>query len=106
MLFLIFPRRPQLPALKLQLSDALMLHGQRLASAALALLLRFKLTDPAPDGAFTKPHVFTDLADAQALGFDHLCDLKLEARVKDSSGFCCVHCCRHLGLKKPIVVSF
>ena len=51
------------------------------------VLLRFKLTDPAPDGAFTKPHVFTDLADAQALGFDHLCDLKLKARVKDSSRF-------------------
>jgi hypothetical protein len=38
-----------------------MLRGQRLARAALALLLRFKLTGPTPDGAFTKFHVFTDL---------------------------------------------
>ena len=83
-----------------------MLRGQRLACAALALLFSFKLADPAPDGTFAKLHVFTDLADAQALGFDHLCDLELEAGVKVSSGFLGVHCCCHLGLKKPIVVSF
>jgi hypothetical protein len=64
------------------------------------------LADPAPDGTFAKLHVFTDLADAQALGFDHLSDLELEARVEGSSGFWSIHCCRHLGLKKPIVVSF
>ena len=83
-----------------------MLCGQRLASAALALLLRFKLADPASDSTFAKIHVFTDLADAQALGFDHLSHLELEACVKDSSRFWVVHCCCHLGLKKPIVVSF
>ena len=64
-----------------------MLCGQRLASAALALLLRFKLADPASDSTFAKIHVFTDLADAQALGFDHLSHLELEACVKDSSRF-------------------
>ena len=41
-----------------------MLHGQRLASAAFTLLLRFELTDPAPDGTFAKLLVLTDLADA------------------------------------------
>jgi hypothetical protein len=46
---------------------ALMLYAQRLASAALDLRFRFKLADPAPDGAFAKFHVFTDLSDAQAL---------------------------------------
>ena len=83
-----------------------MLCGQRLACAALALLLRFKLADPAPDRTFAKFHIFADLADAQALGFDHLGDLELETSVKDSAGFFGVHCCCHLGLKKPNVVSF
>ncbi len=64
-----------------------MLGSQRLAGAALALLFSFKLTDPVPDGTFTKPHVFADLVDAQALAFDHLSDLELEAGVKGSSGF-------------------
>jgi hypothetical protein len=41
-----------------------MLHGTRLAGAALALGFRFKLADPAPDGTFAKFHVLTDLADA------------------------------------------
>ena len=57
-----------------------MLRGQRLADPALALLFRIKLTHPAPDGTFTKFHIFTDLTDAQALGFDHLRYLELEAR--------------------------
>lgn len=83
-----------------------MLHGQRLASAALALLLRNKLTDPAPDRAFAKLHVFADLADAQALGFDHLSDLELETSVKDSAGFFGVHCCCHLGLKNLSLCLF
>ena len=82
-----------------------MLHGQRLASAALALLLRFKLADPTPDGTFAKFHIFADLTDAQALDFDHLSYLQLEAGIKGSSGFLIVHVCRHLGLIKPIVVS-
>jgi hypothetical protein len=41
-----------LPVLLLQLPDALMLCGQRLASATLALLFSFKLADPAPEGTF------------------------------------------------------
>lgn len=36
--------------------DVLMLRCQRLADTALALLLRVKLTDPAPDGTFAKRH--------------------------------------------------
>ena len=87
-------------------ATALVLCRERFADAALALLLRFKLTEPAPDGAFAKLHVFAYLADAQALNFDHLSYLELEACVKGSSGFLIVHFCRHLGLKKPIVVSF
>ena len=83
-----------------------MLRGQRLASAALALLFCFKLIAPAPDGTFTKFYVFTDLSDAQALVFDHLSYLQLKAGIKGSSVFMVVHFCRHLGLKKPIVVSF
>lgn len=83
-----------------------MLRCQRLACPALALLLSFKLVDPAPDGTFAKLHVFADLADTQALVLYHLSDLELEACVKVSSGFWGVHCCCHLGLKKPIVVSF
>ena len=82
-----------------------MLCCQRLAGTAFTLLLRFELADPASDGTFAKPHVFADLADAQALAFDHLRDLELEAGIKGSSRFLGVHCCRHLGLKKPIVVS-
>jgi hypothetical protein len=83
-----------------------MLYGQRLAGAALALLFRFKLADPAPDGTFAKFHVLTDLADAQALGFNHWSDLQLEARIKGSLRFLVVHAGGHLGLKKPIVVFF
>ena len=82
-----------------------MLHCQRLAGTAFTLLLRFELADPASDGTFAKLHVFANLADAQALAFDHLSDLQLKARVKGSSGFLIVHVCQHLGLKKPIVVS-
>ena len=82
-----------------------MLRGQRLASAAFTLLLHFELADPESDGTFAKLHVFADLADAQALSFDHLSDLQLEAGVKGSSGFLSAHVCRHLGLKKPVVVS-
>ena len=33
-----------------------MLRRQRLADTALALLLRIKLTDPAPDGTFAELH--------------------------------------------------
>ena len=36
--------------------DVLMLRCQRLAGTALALLLRVKLSDPAPDGTFAKRH--------------------------------------------------
>ena len=39
---------------------------KRLASAALTMLLRFKLADPTPDGTFAMLHAFTDLVDAQA----------------------------------------
>jgi hypothetical protein len=53
-----------------------MLHGQRLAGATLAL------------------------------GFNHWSDLQLEARIKGSLRFLGVHVGGHLGLKKPIVVSF
>ena len=81
-----------------------MLCRERFACAALALLLRFKLTASAPDGTFAKLHVFTDLADAQALNFDHLSHLQFKAGVKGSSGFLVVQFCRRLGLKKPIVV--
>ena len=83
-----------------------MLRSLRLADTTLALLLRVKLTDPASDGTFAKLHVFTNATDAQALSFDHLCYLELEAGVKGSSGFLVVHFCRHLGLNKSIVVSF
>jgi hypothetical protein len=83
-----------------------MLHGQRLAGATLALLFRFKLADTAPDGTFAKFHVLTNLADAQALGFNPLGDLQLEVRIKGSLRFLVVHVGGHLGLKKFIVVSF
>ena len=83
-----------------------MLRSQRLASTAMTLLFRFKLTDPAPDGTFAKLHVFTDLADAQALGFDHLSYLELETCVKGSSGFWGIHCCRHLGFKNLSLCLF
>ena len=82
-----------------------MLCCQRLAGTAFTLLLRFELADPALDGALAKFHVTADLTNAQALNLDHLRYLELEARVKGSSGFLIVHVCRHLGLKKPIVVS-
>ena len=83
-----------------------MLCGQRLAGTALALLFRLKLADPAPDSTFAKLHVFTDLADAQALGFDHLSYLELEACVNGSSGFLIVHFCRRLGLKNLLLCRF
>ena len=79
---------------------------ERFADAALALLLRVKLTEPAPDGAFTKVQILADMTNTQALNFDHLSYMELEACVKGSSGFLIDHFCRHLGLKKPIVVSF
>ena len=82
-----------------------MLRCEGFADATLPQLVRFKLRDPAPDGALTQLHIFADLADTESLDFDHLCDLELEARVKDSSGFLLVHFYRRLGLKKPIVVS-
>ena len=76
-----------------------MLHCERFAYAALAQLLRFKLRDPAPHGALSYLHIFADLANTQALDFDHLSNLELEARVKDSSGFLLIHYYRRLGLK-------
>jgi hypothetical protein len=83
-----------------------MLRSQRLSGAALALLLRFELVDPAPDGTFAKFHVFTDLTDAQALDFDHLSYLQLEAGIKGSSGFLVIHFCRHLGLENLSLCLF
>ena len=83
-----------------------MLCSQRLASAALALLFCFELTDPAPDSTFTKFYVFTDMTDAQTLDFDHLSYLPFKAGIKSSLIFLVVRFCRHLGLKKPIVMSF
>jgi hypothetical protein len=59
-----------------------------------------------PDGTFAKFHILSDLADAQALNFDHLRDLQLEACIKGSSRLLVVHVGCHLGLKKPIVVFF
>lgn len=76
-----------------------MLRCQWFVYAALAQLLRFKLCDPAPDGALTNFHILADLADTESLDFDLLCDLELESRVRDSSGFLLVHLCRRLGLK-------
>ena len=89
-----------MPVLGFQLLDALVLGRERFADAALALLLCLKLTEPAPDGALTKGHVFADLTNAQALHFDHLRHLKLEICVKRPSGFLIVHFYRYLGLKK------
>ena len=83
-----------------------MVCRERFADAALALLLRVNLTEPAPDGAFAKVHIFADLTDTQALDIDHSHHLELEVRVKGSSGFLIVHSYCHLGLKKPVVVSF
>ena len=83
-----------------------MVCRERFADAALALLLRVNLAEPAPDDAFAKVHIFADLTDTQALDFDHSHHLEHGVRVKISSGFLLVHFCWHLGLKKPIVVSF
>ena len=60
---------------------ALVLCSQWLTYATLPLLLRFELAEPAPDGALTKLHVFADLVDAQALDFDHLRYMELEAGI-------------------------
>ena len=78
--------------------------SQRLARTALASLLRFEFSAPAPDGTSSKLHVFADLADAQAVDCDHLRILQLASKV--FRGFLGVHFFRHLGLKKPLVVSF
>jgi hypothetical protein len=93
----------RLAVFQLQLPDALMLWCERLAYAALALLLRVELTESAPDDTFAKPHDFAVLTNAQALDFDHLSYLEFDACVKGSSGLLVVHVYRHL--KKPIVVS-
>ena len=85
---------------KLGLANALVLGGDGLADTAQAGLLSFKLTDPAPDGAFHKVQVLADLLETQALDFDHLNDLEFEACVKASSGFLILHVLRHLGLEK------
>ena len=63
-----------------------MIRRQRLADTALALLLRVKLTDPAPDGTFAKRH--------------SPCGL----RQKFFKIFV-VQFCSCLGLKKTIVVA-
>ncbi|UUZ62778.1 hypothetical protein LP417_23225 [Polaromonas sp. P1-6] len=89
-----------MPVLGLQLTNALLLCRDGFANATLARLLGFKLSEPAPDGAFTQIHVLADLADAQSLSFDHLNHLELEARIKGSSGFLIFHVLRHSGLKK------
>ena len=86
--------------------DALVVCRKRFADAALALLLRINLAEPAPDGAFAKVHIFANLTDTQTLDFDHLHHLELEVRVKGSLGFLLVHFLCHLGLKKLIVMSF
>jgi hypothetical protein len=80
--------------------------SQQLASAALSVLHRFKLTDSAPDRTFAKLPDFADLAHPQAVNFDHLSDLQREAGVSDSSQFLILHFCRHLGLKKLSLYPF
>jgi hypothetical protein len=67
---------------------------------------RFKWVNPAFDGAFIKLHFLTKLLDAQALGFGYLRRLSPETCAKDTPGFSDIHLHRHLGLKKPTVVSF
>ena len=88
-----------MPIFSFELPDALVLRGEGLAYSVLPQLFRFKLCDPAPDSALTNLHIFADLANTQALDFDHLSNLELEARVKDSSGFLLIHYYRRLGLK-------
>ena len=69
--------------------------AKRLADAVLSQLLCLELTEPAPDGGGSKAHVFADLPNTQALGFDHLNNLQFKAGVEDSSGFRIAHvCCR------------
>ena len=77
----------QLAVFALQLAHALALCGQGLGDAALPQLLSFELHELAPDAGGTQAHIFADLPNAQALGFEHLNDLQFEAGVKDSSGF-------------------
>lgn len=77
--------------LALQLANALVLCTQGFANAALPQLFGLELKQPAPDGGGAQAHIFTDLTDAQALNFDHLDDLQLEAGVKESFGFGIVH---------------
>ena len=90
---------------KLELANALVLGSDGIANTRQTGLLGFKLGEPAPDDTFHEVHVFADLSNTQALSLNHLNDLEFEARVKASSGFLILHVLRHLGLKKPIVVS-
>ena len=50
-----------------------------------------ELVKPTSDGAYSELHVFLYLVDAQALGFDHLYDLQLEAGIKYSFRFRVAH---------------
>ena len=62
-----------------------MFSCQRPANATVTGLLCLKLNELALHGAVTKLHVFADLGDAQALGFNHLYDLEFKVCVKYSS---------------------
>ena len=61
-----------------RLANALVFCRQWLAYAATAGPLSCKLAQQAPDGALSKLHVFAQLANTQALRFNHLSNLQLE----------------------------
>ena len=63
-----------------------MLDGQGLANAGLTEFFGIGLCQPAPHGRLAQPHIPAHLTDIEPLDADHLNDLQLEARVKDSPG--------------------
>jgi hypothetical protein len=71
-----------LPVLRLELSDALLLGGQRLAKPRPTSRLLVELLDLPADRALDKIHVAAHLAYAQPLVTDHLHDLQLEGRIE------------------------
>ena len=104
-IFAISQHRPALPLLSFKLPEALVLCRERFADSALALLLRFKLTEPALESAFAKVDIFAELTNIQALDIGHLRHLELKVCGNRSSKFC-LFTCNAVEGGKLIVVSF
>ena len=84
-LFLQVVARFELPVLYLELPNARLLGGERLADAWAHDYLSIELSEPAAHRTIDQAHVFADLRNAQTLLPNHLYYLQLKGCIKRSA---------------------